>query len=301
MFFGILLFLVLIFFNVNLNFNNANNTASNNQSQSPTPTSVQETQSPSPSPTMISVPESWETSTDEVAGYSISHPPDWEVRKTDQIRGESQITSYAQDEISQPGPVPANELKISIVRFLPGSTVRPSEPEPNNVTSETSLTLSGETATRRVVENRGESIVIRVTHQEDLYVITAIPANSDHLEVFDTMLQTFSFVPTVRIESPTQQSQVQSPIAITGSAPGTWFFEGQLTATLVSSDTELGSASLQAESDWMTEDAVEFSGELEYSIPSGSEINSAELIINKANPSGLPQNERQAIMRVRIN
>lgn len=92
----------------------------------------------------------------------------------------------------------------------------------------------------------------------------------------------------IRVDSPLQDESVSSPLVVEGEASGTWFFEGEFPIELLDENSDsLATGSAKAQGDWMTEDLVEFSGELEFTDP---ETGTGVLVLEKANPSGLPEN-----------
>ena len=103
----------------------------------------------------------------------------------------------------------------------------------------------------------------------------------------------------VTVDEPKANILVSSPLKITGSAPGYWFFEAQMTARLETSDgKEIAFGPLTAEGEWMTEQQVPFSGTIEFKPPTGaSEIN---LIIEKANPSDLAENAQSYTIPLKL-
>lgn len=94
----------------------------------------------------------------------------------------------------------------------------------------------------------------------------------------------------IRIDNPRPNQTIESPLSITGEARGTWYFEADFSAKLVDeSGQQIGSSiPVQAEGEWMTEEFVPYSGTLEFNTPSNA--TSGTLILEKANPSGLPEN-----------
>lgn len=98
----------------------------------------------------------------------------------------------------------------------------------------------------------------------------------------------------VLVIDPSPNQKVASPLKITGKARGSWFFEGSLSAELFDQDRKsIGTASLQANGEWMTEELVPFEGELSFTLPPGS---TGTLILKNANPSGLPENEKKLLI-----
>jgi hypothetical protein len=116
----------------------------------------------------------------------------------------------------------------------------------------------------------------------------------------------------IRITSPRPNHYLVSPVMITGEARGTWFFEatapvklideagnvvaqGHITANPVQPTVDpkqIGKkgASDSAEATWMTTEFVPFTGELIFTAPATPK---ATLVLEKDNPSGLPQNDEK--------
>jgi len=96
----------------------------------------------------------------------------------------------------------------------------------------------------------------------------------------------------IQLYSPKPKQAIASPLKISGKARGTWFFEGDFPVILVDWDGRIIAESIaQAKSDWMTQDFVEFEATLEFEKPDTQVSNRGALILQKDNPSGLPQND----------
>ncbi len=92
------------------------------------------------------------------------------------------------------------------------------------------------------------------------------------------------------LDNPRPNQEIESPLIVQGRARGYWFFEGDFPVVLVDWDgLIIAQAVAQAKSDWMTEDFVEFEAVLEFEEPDYS--NKGALILQKDNPSGLPEND----------
>lgn len=92
----------------------------------------------------------------------------------------------------------------------------------------------------------------------------------------------------IRINSPRPNQEVISPISIEGEARGFWFFEADFPVKLLDDKgNELIVGFVRATKGWMTEDFAPFEGLLEFII---TEEMDATLILEKDNPSGLPEN-----------
>ena len=89
----------------------------------------------------------------------------------------------------------------------------------------------------------------------------------------------------IRIDSPRPNQIITSPLTITGQARGYWFFEASFPVKLLDQEGNIiATAIASAQEEWMTEDFVPFSAELEFITPSSDR---GDLILEKDNPSGL--------------
>lgn len=102
----------------------------------------------------------------------------------------------------------------------------------------------------------------------------------------------------IRVDSPRPNTLVSSPLKITGQARGTWFFEASFPARILDSNgVELGVVPVQALGEWMTTDFVSFSTELKFDAP---QTKTGKLILEKDNPSGLPENNDSLIVPIKF-
>ncbi len=93
----------------------------------------------------------------------------------------------------------------------------------------------------------------------------------------------------VHVDAPLQGAKITSPLTITGRARGTWYFEASFPVRLLDANgKELVIAPAQAQGDWMTTEYVPFSVTLTFVKPTTP---TGTLILQKDNPSGLPENE----------
>ncbi len=93
----------------------------------------------------------------------------------------------------------------------------------------------------------------------------------------------------IQIETPQANNTITSPLIVKGKARGYWFFEASFPIKLYDDNGELLATGIaQAEEDWMTEEFVPFRAELEFKNP---ETEKGTLVLEKANPSGLPEND----------
>jgi hypothetical protein len=92
----------------------------------------------------------------------------------------------------------------------------------------------------------------------------------------------------IQIDLPRPNDLVSSPLEITGEARGAWFFEASFPVRLIDADgVEMASGIASAEGEWMTENFVPFNATLEFDDPT---TRTGVLILEKDNPSGLPEN-----------
>jgi hypothetical protein len=86
-----------------------------------------------------------------------------------------------------------------------------------------------------------------------------------------------------------QGGKVASPLIISGEAR-LWYFEATFPVGIVTEGMQVaGLGRAEADGDWMTEDWVPFTAEIEFNEqPAGSK---GKLILQADNPSGLPEND----------
>ncbi len=87
---------------------------------------------------------------------------------------------------------------------------------------------------------------------------------------------------------------VSSPLTVTGEARGNWFFEASFPVILTDWDGRIiAQVPAQAQGEWMTEEFVPFSATLTFTtpIPGDPAVNRGALILQKDNPSGLPEHD----------
>jgi hypothetical protein len=92
----------------------------------------------------------------------------------------------------------------------------------------------------------------------------------------------------IRLASPRPNDIVKSPLLIEGEARGNWYFEASFPVSLYDGKGKLlARAPAEAQSDWMTTDFVQFKVGLKFNAP---ETETGFLVLEKDNPSGLPEN-----------
>jgi len=93
--------------------------------------------------------------------------------------------------------------------------------------------------------------------------------------------------------------KISSPLIVEGKARGYWFFEGDFPVKLFDGNANLlATAIAHSDGDWMTEDFVEFKAELEFPL---SDTEKGFLVLEKDNPSGLPENADELRIPILFN
>lgn len=107
----------------------------------------------------------------------------------------------------------------------------------------------------------------------------------------------------IRLTSPLPNTEIASPVTITGEARGSWYFEANFPVFLTDWDGKIiGQGIAKAEGDWMTTEFVPFKATLDFdtSLISGQYSRSGTLILKKDNPSGLPEHDDALEIPVRL-
>jgi spore germination protein GerM len=103
----------------------------------------------------------------------------------------------------------------------------------------------------------------------------------------------------IRVFSPESDQLVSLPIKIEGEARGNWFFEASFPIKLLDANNkEITVIISQAKSDWMTNDFVPFKAVIELS--SLPETSRGTLVLQRDNPSGLPENDEKITVPIRF-
>ena len=103
----------------------------------------------------------------------------------------------------------------------------------------------------------------------------------------------------IKVTKPLPNDVVVSPLTIEGEARGTWFFEATFPVKLLDANGDaIAIHFAQAQDEWMTEDFVAFKAQIEFEKPS---TDTGMLILEKDNPSGLPENDADIRIPVSFN
>lgn len=102
----------------------------------------------------------------------------------------------------------------------------------------------------------------------------------------------------IRLSSPKPGQAVQSPVLVQGLARGYWFFEASFPVKIYDgNNTLLGVGVAQALGEWMTEEFVPFQVTVEFEASATTE---GMLVLEKDNPSGLPEHADQLRVPIRF-
>jgi hypothetical protein len=120
-------------------------------------------------------------------------------------------------------------------------------------------------------------------------IIDSETTNGEEFDQFDSD-KPLTTDQVIILESPQEGDIIDSPLTITGQARGQWYFEANFPVVLTNWDgLIIAEGYAVAQDDWMTEEFVPFVAELEFDKPDYGERGS--LILQKANPSGLPEHD----------
>lgn len=116
------------------------------------------------------------------------------------------------------------------------------------------------------------------------------------------------YMDKIQVANPEPGQVVASPLTITGEARGVWYFEATFSVILVDWDGRiLTETYAEATDDWMTEEYVPFTSTIEFERPYESATSAPEfmkrgaLILQKANPSGLPEHDAAIEIPIRFD
>lgn len=102
----------------------------------------------------------------------------------------------------------------------------------------------------------------------------------------------------IRISEPRPNTVITSPLVVKGMAWGNWFFEVSFPVRLFDGNGEkLARGIATAQAPWMTAEFVPFEAELVFASPT---TETGTLLLDKDNPSGLPENEDALRVPVRF-
>lgn len=103
----------------------------------------------------------------------------------------------------------------------------------------------------------------------------------------------------IRVSNPRPNQKIISPLKISGEALGNWFWEATFQIDLVDANGKgLGHGYGTSKGEWMTTEFVPFTAEVVFEQP---KTKTGRLILEKANPSALPENGATLVIPVSFN
>jgi hypothetical protein len=107
-----------------------------------------------------------------------------------------------------------------------------------------------------------------------------------------------SYADKLIVVAPERNALITSPLILTGSARGPWYFEASFPVRLFDAQgNEVAVVPAQAEGEWMTEEFVPFAATLTFVAPTSD---TGTLVFQRDNPSGLPENDDSFSLPVRF-
>lgn len=97
----------------------------------------------------------------------------------------------------------------------------------------------------------------------------------------------------IQVDMPEPNTVITSPLTVRGEARGPWYFEATFSVVIVDWDGRIiGEGFATAQDEWMTEEFVPFEGTITFNAATATQVsNRGSIIFQKANPSGLPEND----------
>lgn len=103
----------------------------------------------------------------------------------------------------------------------------------------------------------------------------------------------------IRIYRPQYGDVISNPVLVEGEARGYWYFEASFPVKIVDENgKQLGIGIAQAQKEWMTTDFVPFSVNINFDWPA---TKNGTIILEKDNPSGLPENADERRIPIKFN
>lgn len=113
------------------------------------------------------------------------------------------------------------------------------------------------------------------------------PKGDSFTEDIGNQLEMVDFI---KVWNPQPNQAITNNFTIEGKAVGNWFFEASFPIKIVVDGQTITTINAEAKGNWMTTDFVDFTATLFY--PTSTETRKADLILEKDNPSGLPENDK---------
>jgi eight-cysteine-cluster-containing protein len=120
----------------------------------------------------------------------------------------------------------------------------------------------------------------------------------DGREFFEELQVPTPDVTDMVVVFPEQGDRVSSPVEVIGKAKGNWFFEATFPVTVLDDNqNEIGYGFVESLGEWMTEDFVDFKGEITFN---SAGHDGGEIVFKNSNPSGMPEFEKSVSVKVKF-
>lgn len=173
-----------------------------------------------------------------------------------------------------------------------GNTNTPVPSSPTGITSQP--TGSQSTPNTQVITSFEECIAAGNPAMES-YPRQCRANGQTFVEVIDNEQNTPDLI---TVSNPRANQIVSSPLTVSGQARGNWYFEASFPVYLYdATGKQLAVGVAQAQGEWMTENFVPFSVSLTFAQPTTA---TGELVLEKSNASGLPENDDELRIPVRF-
>lgn len=275
----------------------SSNESTSSPQLSPSPSTTTSSDSPSTSyQPPQKQPTGWSYFYDGALDYLAAYPSDYRLSPAANLEfGESAFYSFTDEDNTASGPVPEDELKIAVV-FRPSGNDFFSRDDIPDTAQE--VMVDDKVAHQFTSPNQQVRSTAVVLQNGDIYVIRAYPANSELIDTYTQFLEYLDFDALSPIEITQTQLREDDDghrLELRGYAPGTWFYEAQMTAELEAPSilNETVTSPAKAESDWMTTSWVPFSVSFSLSSQDANVFSNDTPVLvtfNKSNPSGIPMN-----------
>ncbi len=111
--------------------------------------------------------------------------------------------------------------------------------------------------------------------------------------------------PDIQVEAPAPSSVITSPLALSGQAKGTWYFEASAPVEILDwQGNVIAQSYVTAQGNWMTVNFVPFTGTITFTSPytPGDPVawKQGSIVFKKDNPSGEPQNDAQIVIPIQF-
>lgn len=102
----------------------------------------------------------------------------------------------------------------------------------------------------------------------------------------------------INLDKPKPNEVIKNPLTLEGSARGFWFFEASFPIRLLDANgKQIAISHAESIGNWMTIEMVPFRARLEFTAPT---TDTGTLVLEKDNPSGLPENADEIRIPIRF-